>query len=62
VYDRWGSLVFEGQQLEPNIPEQGWDGIFRGTPAQAGMYTWYADVLFNDGETIQIKGDVTLLR
>jgi gliding motility-associated-like protein len=62
VYDRWGTLVYEGQNLEVNIPEQGWDGIYKGQPAAAGTYSWYADILFRDGETIQIKGNVTLLR
>ena len=62
VYDRWGTLVFEGQNAQINIPEQGWDGIYKGRPAQAGTYSWYADVLYNDGETIQIKGNVTILR
>ena len=62
IYDRWGELVFEGSDLEINIPEQGWNGIFRGMPSSSGAYAWYADVLFKDGETIQIKGDVILLR
>ena len=62
VYDRWGELVFEGQSLEINIPEQGWNGTFRGQECSSGAYTWYADVLFKDGETTQLKGEVTLLR
>jgi gliding motility-associated-like protein len=62
VYDRWGTLVFEGNNLDINIAEQGWDGVYRGSPATAGTYTWYADVLFKDGETTQIKGSIILLR
>ena len=62
VYDRWGTLVYEGQNLQVNIPEQGWDGIYKGTPAQMGTYSWYADVQYFDGNTLQIKGNITLLR
>ncbi len=62
VYDRWGTLVYEGQNMDINIPEQGWNGIFRGKPVGSGTYSWYADVLYRDGETIQIKGNVTLVR
>jgi gliding motility-associated-like protein len=62
VYDRWGTLVFEGNNLQVNIAEQGWDGIYRGRPATSGTYTWYSDVLFKDGETTQIKGSIILLR
>ncbi|BDS13970.1 M43 family zinc metalloprotease [Aureispira anguillae] len=62
VYDRWGELVFEGSHLDINIATQGWNGIFRGQPASSGTYSWYADVLFKDGKTTQIKGDVILLR
>ena len=62
VYDRWGTLVFEGANMEANVPEQGWNGNFRGQPSTSGTYTWYADVQFLDGEVTQIKGNITLLR
>jgi gliding motility-associated-like protein len=62
VYDRWGTLVFEGNNITINVPEQGWDGIYRGRPATSGTYTWYSDVLFLDGHTEQIKGNIILLR
>ena len=62
VYDRWGELVFEGINLEINNSEQGWNGNYRGKPSTSGTYTWYADILFKDEETTQIKGDVILLR
>ena len=62
VYDRWGTLVFEGNNSEINVPEQGWNGIYRGRPAPSGTYTWYADVLFKDGHTEQVKGNIILLR
>ena len=62
VYDRWGTLVFEGNNLEINVAQQGWDGIYRGSPATSGTYTWYSDVLFKDGHTAQIKGNINLMR
>ena len=62
IYDRWGELVFEGQHLEVNVPEQGWDGKFRGKICSSGSYIWYADVLFKDGYTVQLKGDLVLLK
>ncbi|MFT5646838.1 MAG: hypothetical protein ACI976_001523 [Aureispira sp.] len=45
-----------------NVAEQGWDGIYRGSPATSGTYTWYSDVLFKDGQTKQIKGNINLMR
>ncbi|MCS7019241.1 MAG: gliding motility-associated C-terminal domain-containing protein [Cytophagales bacterium] len=33
IYNRWGNLVYRS-----NDPEQGWDGLFEGKPAQAGIY------------------------
>ncbi|MCH2023727.1 MAG: gliding motility-associated C-terminal domain-containing protein, partial [Saprospiraceae bacterium] len=62
IYDRWGNLMFEGSNLEVNVPEQGWDGSFKNKPCTSGAYVWYATVLFKDGETEFIKGDVLLLR
>ena len=62
VFDRWGDLVFEGTGMEINDIQNGWDGTFKGKPCTSGAYVWYAEVLFKDGETKVLRGDVILLR
>ncbi|WCL82166.1 gliding motility-associated C-terminal domain-containing protein [Saprospira sp. CCB-QB6] len=62
VYDRWGELVYEGLDLDPNDPQQGWDGSFKGKPMNSGVYAWYAEVIYIDNESEIIHGSVNLLR
>ncbi len=62
VYDRWGNLVFEGTDIPRNDFARGWDGYFGGFPAQIGVYTWAANVLFIDGVEFQYSGDIMLTR
>jgi gliding motility-associated-like protein len=59
VFDRWGNLVYEGQNFEPEVI--GWDGHWRGQLADQAIYTWYGEVLFKDGTTQWMKGDVMLM-
>ena len=60
VYDRWGGLMFEKGNFLPNDPTNGWDGSFRGKPVDAGIYTYFAEVLFIDGVVEVYSGDVTV--
>lgn len=62
VFDRWGNAVHEYFDFLPNTPSSGWDGSVRGDKANPGVYVYYAEILFKDGETILYKGDVTLFR
>lgn len=62
IFDRWGGLVFEGTELAPNTPSQGWDGRRRGEATNAGVYAWFARVVFADGAVVEFKGDVALMR
>ncbi len=62
IYDRWGELLYEGKDLAVNTSNAGWDGNFRGKPMPSGVYTYYVQVLFIDGEVIPYRGDVTILR
>jgi gliding motility-associated-like protein len=62
VYDRWGELVFESINSQPNDPQAGWDGTFKGKPMQGGVFAWYAEVEFIDGHVEVLRGEVTLLR
>jgi gliding motility-associated-like protein len=57
VYDRWGNKVFES-----NDPAQGWDGTYKGQPAQVDAYGYHFTGTCTDGGNITLKGNVTLLR
>lgn len=65
VFDRWGNKVYEAFNLPPADGSQGWDGRINGKPAQTGVYTWMAKILYIDnldGEGEYLGGEVTLLR
>jgi gliding motility-associated-like protein len=57
VYDRWGKLVFES-----NDPSGCWDGTFKGSQVNTGVYMYVAKVSLANGQNTVIKGDVTLMR
>lgn len=62
VYSRWGSLLFEQRDSAPNSSGNGWDGTVNGKSVDPGVYVWYAEVEFLDGQKQTYKGDVNLLR
>ncbi|MBR9922614.1 MAG: T9SS type B sorting domain-containing protein [Bacteroidetes bacterium] len=62
IFDRWGDHVFSAQNFQPNDPTQGWDGTHRNKKCSAGIFAYYAEVVFVDGITAVYKGDITLIR
>lgn len=62
VYDRWGELLYEQSSFMVNDPDTGWDGNFRGQPMNGGVYIWYLEVEYIDGEKDALKGQTTLIR
>jgi gliding motility-associated-like protein len=62
VYDRWGEVVYEVQNFPVNDMSTGWDGNFRGKEMPSGVYVWYLEARYIDGNTETFKGNTTLLR
>jgi hypothetical protein len=62
VFDRWGTQIALLENFTPNDPTQGWDGLFRGQAVLPGVYVYWTEVLYRDGTSEIIKGDVTVLR
>ncbi len=62
VFNRWGESLMELYGFPPNDPTHGWDGTHRGQPMNSGVYVYYAEIEFNDGEVVIFKGDVSLMR
>lgn len=62
IFDRWGSMIFENKDFIPNKPGYGWDGTYKGKPVDPAVFVYYAKVLYLDGETGLLKGDITVFR
>lgn len=57
VYNRWGELVFETTDKN-----KGWDGNYKGRPADVGVLGYYLKAKCPNGKEIFKKGNVTLIR
>jgi len=60
IYNRWGEKVFETNNIS-----EGWNGTYKNKKLNAGVFSWYAEVEFEDGNNpgqIYQKGNVTLVR
>ena len=62
VYDRWGGLVFERENIDINDEQNGWDGRCKGNAPRPDVYVYAIDAMCETGETISWKGDVTIIR
>ncbi len=67
IFDRWGNLMYEVENIPaPTTIDMGWDGR-RGDGANSevepGVYVFIAEVQFLDnGNTVEYTGSVTLVR
>jgi gliding motility-associated-like protein len=57
IYNRWGQLLYTNTN-----PEQGWDGNYQGKPCDAGTYYYTIGLVYPDGSTKNLKGDLNLIR
>ena len=57
VYNRWGEMVFETTDMK-----KGWDGIFKGMKADPAVYAWYIKARCYNGNNLEKKGNVSLIR
>ncbi len=62
VFDRWGEKVFSAKAIPTNDLTKGWDGSFKDKPMPAGTYAYSIQLIWTDGKTEQVKGEVNLVR
>lgn len=57
VYSRWGEKLFETTSIQ-----EGWDGTYKGKMCQNGVYDYYLKGTCIDGQLLEMKGNVMLVR
>jgi gliding motility-associated-like protein len=62
IFDRWGELVYEENDLMPNQPDRAWDGTFRGRLLNPGIFAYIIEIEFINGRTEIFKGSINLVR
>lgn len=62
IFDRWGGALFEQGTGPIGDVRFRWDGRRAGEPLPQGVYVYFLELRYAEGETLQLSGDVTLLR
>jgi gliding motility-associated-like protein len=62
IFNRWGDVIFENENFQPNDPTEGWDGFFNGEKLNPNVFIFFAEIEFKDGLVKIFKGDITLTK
>lgn len=62
IFDRWGEILYEATDFQPNDPTFGWDGTFRGELLNSGTFIWAVGVEYRDGLQEEFRGHTNLIR
>ena len=62
IFNRWGALVYEANNIPLNQEPLGWDGSFRGRTLPPNVFAYAIEVEFLDNVVILYKGDITLIK
>ncbi len=62
IFNRWGEVVFEGSNINPNDASAGWNGTFKGKKLTPDVFVYTADVLCANDTILTYKGNVTLIQ
>ena len=62
IFNRWGEMVFQRQDISPNDPSAGWDGRYKGRLLPPDVYVYFVDVICDNQGMVSKKGDVALIR
>lgn len=57
IFNRWGNMVYQTATIG-----QGWDGYFKGQPAETGAYVYGIEADNVNGKTVKQNGTIVLLR
>ncbi|MEN0006224.1 MAG: gliding motility-associated C-terminal domain-containing protein [Bacteroidota bacterium] len=62
VFTRTGNMVFEQEDISPNDPNVGWNGMFLNQALNTGVYVYMAEIEFLDGIVEVFDGSVMLMK
>ena len=66
IFNRWGEEVFYSEDIaivgNTKNNSRGWDGTYKDTPVDIGVFAYYAKIALVSGNTKTLEGNVTVVR
>ncbi len=62
IFSRWGELIYNINNIQPNDRAASWNGEFKGERLNPGVFVYLIEIEFADGKTFIYKGDITLMK
>ncbi len=62
IFNRWGEVVFEKANFNPNDASAGWDGTFKGKQLSPDVFVYMLQVVCDNNSTLVFKGNIALIR
>ncbi len=62
IYNRWGEVMYDVQNIPPNEESYGWDGYYKNKELNPDVFVYVIDAICGAGQTLQVKGDVSLMK
>lgn len=62
IFSRWGEVIYEKANINPNDATGGWDGTFKGQKLPPDVFVYILEVVCENKSTLVFKGNVALIR
>jgi gliding motility-associated-like protein len=62
IFNRWGELVFQRQDVVVNDAAAGWDGTFKGKALAPDTYVFQLEVFCENSQLFRFEGNIALIR
>jgi gliding motility-associated-like protein len=62
VFNRWGQAIYERSNFNTDDRSAGWDGTLKGQPLAADVFVYTMAVTCDNGQVIETKGNVMIVR
>jgi gliding motility-associated-like protein len=62
IFNRYGQIIFDTKNIQPNEKTLGWDGKFRGIEQPSDAYVYVLEAVCDQGETFIKKDSFVLIK
>ncbi|MBK9734512.1 MAG: gliding motility-associated C-terminal domain-containing protein [Saprospiraceae bacterium] len=63
IYNRWGNLLFNKENVAANVPAEGWKGDMNGTIVNPGVYVYVIEMQIDGMTNVKVySGDITIVK